>query len=314
MIVEPDFLDHWKTQMLIGELDDPASPCYLLRLWAHCQTRKQYLFVAGKMNPAILRAITRAPMDAQVFWDALIEVGFIDLHENGTIEVHGFYDANAQLCCNWENGKKGGRPSKKTASEKPIQNPSKTHPEPIENPSRTHSEPIEEGERGEGNEEAEKQDEGEREDESSLSPPPRKKPFWQGKDYSNVEHRTVEDYSDIRAIGDPIEAAMAVTGDYSLGMYGSLVKGCNKSLNGGMSDEGISEWLFREVEQIFGEIKAGERKRGKDAASGFTARMRDHFATVGESKQGSISPTEQIDSEISELISNTNPGFKEPAA
>lgn len=97
--------------------------------------------------------------------------------------------------------------------------------------------------------------------------------------------KDVTDYEDIRAIGDPIEAAMAVTGDYSLGMYGSLVKGCIKSLDAGMSNEGIAEWLFREVEQIFGEIKSGEREKGKDAASGFTARMRDYFATVGDGQK-----------------------------
>lgn len=280
MIVEPDFLDHWKTQMLIGELNDPAAPCYLLRFWAHCQTRKQYQFASGKMNPVILKAITRALMDAQAFWDALVEVGFLDLHEDGTIEAHGFYDANSQLCCNWENGRKGGRPRKKTASEKPIQNPSETHSEPIGKPSGTHPKPIEERERGEEKEEAEKQDEGEKEDRSSISPPPGKKPFWYGTDYSTVEHRIPEGYPDIRESGDPIEAAMAVTGDYSRGMYAFLVKGCKKCLLAGMSTEGISEWIFTEVERIFGEIKTGERKREGDAIQTFVARMRDYFETI----------------------------------
>ncbi len=110
-----------------------------------------------------------------------------------------------------------------------------------------------------------------------LSPSPRKKPFWLGKDYSNINHRPIEDYGDIRAIEDPIEAAVAVTDDYSLGLYGSLVKGCNKSLMAGISTEGIHEWLFREVEIMFGAIKSGVRKMGKDAASGFAARLRDYF-------------------------------------
>ncbi len=267
MIVETDFLDHWKTQMLIGVLDDPASPCYLLRLWAHCQTRKQYRF--EKMSPAILKAIMRAPVDAQTLWDTLVEVGFLDLHEDGTVEAHGFYDANSQLCCNWTNGKKGGRPKKKPAPEKPIQNPSGTHSEPIEERERT--------EGGDKKEKVEKQDEGEWRADFSVSPSPCEKAFWLGKSYGNVEQRTIDSYEDLHAMDDPIEAAIHVTGDYSMGMYGFLVKGCKRSMEAGLSPGGISDWLFQEVEKLLGEINAGERKRGKEAASGFTARMRDYF-------------------------------------
>ena len=79
---------------------------------------------------------------------------------------------------------------------------------------------------------------------------------------------------------DPIEAAMAVCGDYSPGMYAFLVKGCKKCLLAGISNEGISEWIFKEVERIFGEIKAGERKRKGDAIQTFVARMRDYFETI----------------------------------
>ena len=125
MIVETDFLDHWKTQMLIEMLGDPASHCYLLRLWAHCQTRKENRFAPGKMKPAILKAITRAPHEAEM-----------------------------------------------------------------------------------------------------------------------------------------------------------LVKGCDKSRKAGLSVPGIKEWLFQEVEKILGEINTGERERGKPAASAFTARMQEYFATV----------------------------------
>ena len=115
MIVETDFLDHWKTQMLIGILKDPASPCYLLRLWAHCQQRKECCFDSAKLTPAILKAITRSPANKQVLWDAFVEAGFLDLHDDETVEAHGFHDANSQLFANWENGKKGGRPKKKTS-------------------------------------------------------------------------------------------------------------------------------------------------------------------------------------------------------
>ena len=66
MIVETDFLTHWKTNSLIDALDDPAAPCYLLHLWAHCQTRKEYRFDSDKLTPKILKRITRSPADAQI--------------------------------------------------------------------------------------------------------------------------------------------------------------------------------------------------------------------------------------------------------
>ena len=273
MIVESDFLDHWKTQMLITTLNDPLAPCYLIRLWAHCQQRKEYCFDSAKLTPAILKAITRSTSDKQALWDGFMEVGFLDLHEDGTVEAHGFFDTNSQLCVNWTNGKKGGRPKKKPNPEKPIQNPTVTQPEPKEG-----------RERGEEKEEAEKQDEGERGNEPPISPPPGKNPFWYGKDYSNVGHRTVEDYPDIQAIGDPIEAAMVVCGDYSSGMYGFLVKGCKKCLLAGLHPDSIRIFIFREVERIFGEIKAGERKRKGNAIQTFVARMREYFATIDQPK------------------------------
>lgn len=267
MIVETDFLDHWKTQMLIGMLDDSASPCYLLRLWAHCQTRKEYRF--QKMSPAILKAITRAPCEAQTLWDATSLKWVSSTYTKmGQCEAHGFHDANSQLIANWNNGKKGGRPRNKASTEKPIQNPTETHPEPIE-----------ERERGEEIEKVEKQDEGEKE----LSPSPCKVGFWIGKPYGNVSRKAVCSYDELHVMDDPIEAAMAVTGDFSLGMYGMLVKGCKKSLQAGLSSEGIKTWLFEEVEKILGEIKTGERERGKPAASAFTARMQEYFATVDKS-------------------------------
>ena len=269
MIVETDFMDHWKTKMLTTLLNDPAAPCYLLRLWAHCQQRKAYRFESGNLTPMILKAITSSPEDPQTLWAAFIEARYLDEHEDGTVEAHGFYDANKQLCANWEIGKKGGRPKKKPSPEKPIHNPKETHPEPIE-----------ERERAEEKEEAEKQDEGEKGDVPSVSPSPCEKGFWSGKSYKSIEQRVIEDYGELHAMTDPIEAAMAVTGDYSLGMYGMLVKGCDKSLKAGLSSGSIKTWLFQEVEKILGEINAGERERGKPAASGFTARMQMHFGKL----------------------------------
>ena len=40
MIIEPGFLDHWKTQMLISALEDGGAAIYVIRLWEHCQQRR----------------------------------------------------------------------------------------------------------------------------------------------------------------------------------------------------------------------------------------------------------------------------------
>jgi hypothetical protein len=143
------------------------------------------------------------------------------------------------------------------------------------------------GRESEKERELKKEDEEKQADTSAaISPPPGKKPFWYGRDYSNVKEQTVEDYEDLHAIEDPIEAAMIVCGDYSSGMYGFLVKGCKKCLLAGLHPDSIQIFIFQEVESMVGEIKAGERKRGGDAITTFVARMRDHFETIDKPSFG----------------------------
>lgn len=130
MIVQPDFLDHWKTQVLTELLDDPCAPIYVIRLWGHCQNRKTHRF--ERVNPALIKAICKAPQKADLFESSMIEAGFLKI-EGNEIVAHEWDIINASLIANWTNGKKGGRPRKKTHG-LPIANPSKTHSEPVENP------------------------------------------------------------------------------------------------------------------------------------------------------------------------------------
>lgn len=125
MIVDPDFLDHWKTQMLCDAIGHTA-PIALLRLWSHCQQRREWRF-ANLPNGAV-RAICRHDGDADELCDAMEEAGFIS-REDGVLEVVGWDEYNAQLIANWKNGKKGGRPKKN-----PSGNQSKTHGKPMDNP------------------------------------------------------------------------------------------------------------------------------------------------------------------------------------
>lgn len=121
MIVDPDFFDHWKTVVLVEELEgDPAAPLYILRLWAHCQNRRQWVF--GSLTPKAIRALCRFRGDAQELIDALVAASYLDVDDNGVMTVQGWDEYNSQLIANWTNGKKGGRPKK------PIANPRETHP------------------------------------------------------------------------------------------------------------------------------------------------------------------------------------------
>lgn len=265
MIVTPDFLDHWKTKRLIQLLDDPEAPCGLLRLWAHCQNRKAYRFDPDKLNPSNVKGITQSRADKNALWDALIESGFLDLHGDGSVEVHGFYDANSTLFASWENGKKGGRPSK----EKPAENPTETQPEPKEK-----KDGREEKEKPEKQEET-----GEAETPRPFSPASRKPAFWNGKDYSKAEVPEIRSYEDIHRIKDPIVACMAVSGDHRVSMYGFLAKGLRKSLDAGLSEEALNECLFDLCTRLFGEQKAGERTQ-EQIAPALVAEMKQFFATV----------------------------------
>ena len=128
MIIEPDFLDHWKTRLLMRLLDTEAAPNYVIRLWSHCQTRKTNKF--PEWSPAILASVCRWPGDADQFWSAMMQT--FCRHEDGYLIAHEWDEVNASLIAAWSNGGKGGRPKK------PMGNP-RVNPESIPgNPRLTH--------------------------------------------------------------------------------------------------------------------------------------------------------------------------------
>ena len=121
MIVEPDFLDHWKTRLLTRLLNDEKAPLYVLRLWAHCQQRKTDRFTGW--NPDVLASVCRWDSDGATLWDAMGKT-FLEI-QGDKVVVHGWAETNASLISAWANGKLGGRPkAANTASDKPSGNPS----------------------------------------------------------------------------------------------------------------------------------------------------------------------------------------------
>lgn len=109
MIVEPDFLDHWKTRLLIELTQNPAAPLMILRLWAHCQHRKKWKF--DLLDNDSLRAICHATMDGTQLLIVLTKARFVE-KIGALLVVHDWEKANRSLISAWKNGSKGGRPLK----------------------------------------------------------------------------------------------------------------------------------------------------------------------------------------------------------
>ena len=133
MIVEPDFLDHWKTRTLVALLgDDELAPLYIMRIWAHCQNRRQSRF--DSFPAAALKGVCRFAGDADLLERSLSDVGFIGRNEDGSLSVVGWDEHNSTLVANWVNGKRGGRPrsDQKPAEKKPIDNPNANWVNPTE--------------------------------------------------------------------------------------------------------------------------------------------------------------------------------------
>jgi hypothetical protein len=106
MIVEPDFLDHWKTRLLVRLLGTESAPIYVLRLWAHCQARKTDRFTGWK--PDVLASVCRWDGDSKLLWDSMLQT-FTKLDGDALI-AHDWAECNASLISAWTNGKLGGRP------------------------------------------------------------------------------------------------------------------------------------------------------------------------------------------------------------
>ena len=103
MIVSPDFFEHWKTKALIELSQRAESPLWVMRLWAHCQTRQEFRF---RLPAIALKSICSVPAEitAEQWFDWLSKCQFIE----GTADkwtVHGWAEANASLVSRWINGR-----------------------------------------------------------------------------------------------------------------------------------------------------------------------------------------------------------------
>lgn len=109
MIVDPDFLDHWKTRLLVDTLGgDELAPLYVLRIWAHCQQRRKSEAIT--ISAAGLRSLCRCSssvISAERLEAALIQAGFIT-RDGDDIRAVDWAARNVKLITAWKNGKAGG--------------------------------------------------------------------------------------------------------------------------------------------------------------------------------------------------------------
>lgn len=138
MIIDPDFLDHWRTRWLVDELaGDEFAPFYLIRLWGHCQTRKATRF---EIPAPGLKGICKCTCSGQDLERALTACGYL-VRDGDAVEVLKWAEQNASLMAAWSNGGKGGRPPKGKPGENPADNPGVSDGLPMGGPQASRGDP-----------------------------------------------------------------------------------------------------------------------------------------------------------------------------
>lgn len=94
--------------MLVGLLGgDELGPIYVIRLWAHCQNRRQDTF--ENLTAEALKALCRFSGPANKLESSLAASGFIR-RDGEDLKVLNWAEYNSALIAAWQNGAKGGRP------------------------------------------------------------------------------------------------------------------------------------------------------------------------------------------------------------
>jgi gas vesicle protein len=119
LIVHPNFLDHWKTRLLVKITRDESCVLAVLRLWSHCQNSHRNIF--PDMTPAQLASICHWGKRKPSCHVALVKSGFVDRLTPKGFAAHQWDQHNRQLFQKWAAGEKGGRKRKdKNANDLPL--------------------------------------------------------------------------------------------------------------------------------------------------------------------------------------------------
>lgn len=107
MIVQSDFIHHWKTKALAARIGNEAALLALLALWGYCEKRKLWEM---QLTPIKLAGICNyTGPQAENLLASMVEIGFLDVTEeqteDGTLvlwyEVHEWGEINSGLVHNW---------------------------------------------------------------------------------------------------------------------------------------------------------------------------------------------------------------------
>ena len=129
MIIQPDFLRHWKVVALSGIIGREEALTALLAIWGHCQNSKTYVF---EFTLPMLAGICQYQGNAATLYQGLIDCRLLDPLGDGKYEVHGWAEKNASYIAAWANGAKGSTKKPPPATDRPpMGDPSATHGLPI---------------------------------------------------------------------------------------------------------------------------------------------------------------------------------------
>lgn len=115
MIVQTDFLDHWKTHLFKSIINQPDSVELILRLWGECQLRKKWEF--ENFDSFKLSVICRWKGDPAVLIEAFSESAYAYFLHDKFI-VHQWNEVNNYLVSAWKNGQNGGRPKNRPVTDR----------------------------------------------------------------------------------------------------------------------------------------------------------------------------------------------------
>jgi hypothetical protein len=106
MIVQSDFLTHWKVKALANRVGMESALTALLALWGHCERRKAWEF---ELTPLMLAGICDFKGDAGELFAVMAEVKLIDAPDSeGWFQVHQWGKVNAALVKKWVANKGQG--------------------------------------------------------------------------------------------------------------------------------------------------------------------------------------------------------------
>jgi hypothetical protein len=106
MIVQSDFLTHWKVKALANRVGMEAALTALLALWAHCERRRAWEF---ELTPLMLAGICDFKGDAGKLFTVMLELKLLEATDSERwYQVHEWGKVNAALAGKWVANKGKG--------------------------------------------------------------------------------------------------------------------------------------------------------------------------------------------------------------